>query len=110
DRGPMTTRIHPTAIIDPSASIGSGAEVGPYVIIGPAVSIGDDCVVGPHAVFERNVTLGRGCRVGPGAVIGTDPQDMQYAGEETWVDVGDGTRIREYATINRGSRAGARTR
>lgn len=104
------TRIHDRAVIDPSAVIGGGAEIGPYAVIGPAVTIGDGCVIGPHVVLERNVVLGRGCRLGAGAAVGTDPQDLKYAGEETWVEIGDGTRIREYVTVNRGTGEGGLTR
>lgn len=106
----MTSRIHPSAVIDRGASLGGDVEIGPYVVIGPAVTIGDRSIIGPHAVLERNVVLGPGCRLGAGAVIGTDPQDLKYGGEETWVEIGEGTRIREYATVNRGSRPSARTR
>ena len=103
------SRIHLTAVIDPSAVIGARAEIGPYAVVGPAVTIGDDCVIGPHSVLERNVVLARHCRLGPGAVVGTDPQDLKYAGEETWVEIGEGTRIREYATVNRGTGKAGRT-
>ncbi|MSR07850.1 MAG: acyl-ACP--UDP-N-acetylglucosamine O-acyltransferase [Gemmatimonadetes bacterium] len=106
----MTPRIHPSAVIDPGAAIGGEVEIGPYAVIGPAVTIGDRSVIGPHAVLERNVVLGPRCRLGPGVVIGTDPQDLKYDGAETWVEIGEGTRIREYATVNRASRPSARTR
>lgn len=103
------SRIHETAVIDPGTAIGSGVAIGPYAVVGPSVSIGDGCVVGPHAVLERNVMLGSACRLGPGVVLGTDPQDLKYAGEETWVEIGSGCRIREYATINRGTGKSGRT-
>src|SRR5262249_42047847 len=111
DRRQMSSPdVHPTAIIDPGARIADGVEVGPYCVVGPAVRIAAGGVIGPPAVIERNVVLGHRCRLGAGAVLGSDPQDAKYAGEETWVDVGDGTRIREYATINRGTGKGGRTR
>lgn len=102
-------RIHQTAVIDPRADIGTGVEIGPYAVVGPSVAIGDGCVIGPHAVLERNVILGPACRLGAGSVVGTDPQDLKYAGEETWVEVGGGTRIREYVTVNRGTGRSGRT-
>jgi UDP-N-acetylglucosamine acyltransferase len=58
---------------------------------------------------ERNTTLGTGVKVGYGTVIGNDPQDLKYQGEETWVEVGDHTVLREYCTINRGSAATGKT-
>jgi len=96
-------KVHPTAIVDPGAELGADVEVGPYVIIGPSVTIGDRSVLAPHAIVERNVRLGAGCRVGAGSIVGGDPQDLKWKGEETWVEVGDGTVVREYATINRGT-------
>jgi UDP-N-acetylglucosamine acyltransferase len=99
----ITPGIHPTALIDPSAEIGRDVEIGPWVIIGPQVTVGDGSQVSARATLERNVRVGARVRVGVGAVLGGDPQDLKYRGEETWVDIGDDTVIREYATINRGT-------
>lgn len=96
-------RIHPTAIISSDAELGDEVEVGPFVIIGEGCAVGDGSVLAPRATLERNVTLGRGVKVGIGSVLGGAPQDLKYAGEETTVEIGDGTVIREYATINRGT-------
>jgi UDP-N-acetylglucosamine acyltransferase len=71
--------------------------------VGDGCTIGTGCVVAPRATLERNVTLGRSVRVGIGTILGGAPQDLKYAGEETTVEIGDGTVIREYATINRGT-------
>lgn len=95
--------IHPTAIIDSSARLGEGVSVGPYSIIGPAVEIGDRCHIAGHVVIARNTRLGRDNRIFQFASIGEDPQDKKYAGEETWLEIGDSNVIREYATINRGT-------
>lgn len=103
------TQIHPTAIVHPDASLGAGVEIGPYAVVGPQVTLGDHSVLGHHAVLERNVRMGARCRVGPSSVIGGDPQDVKYAGEETWVEVGDDTRIREFVTVNRGTTQSFRT-
>ena len=101
----MSARIHPTAIVDPGASLGREVEIGPFAIIGPNVIIGDGCHVMARATLERNVRLGAGVQVGIGSVLGGEPQDLKFGGEETWVEVGEGSRIREYATINRGTAA-----
>lgn len=101
--------IHRTALIDPAAQLGQEVSVGPYVVIGPRVTIGDRCVIGPHGVLERNVRLGEGVQVGAGTILGGAPQDLKYQGEETWVEIGDGTIIREYCTINRGTPATGKT-
>jgi UDP-N-acetylglucosamine acyltransferase len=98
-----TMRIHDTAIVHPDAVLGEGVEIGAYAIVGPNVTVGDGCVIAPRAVLERNVRLGRGVRIGIGSIIGGDPQDLKFRGEETWVEIGDGTVIREYSTINRGT-------
>jgi UDP-N-acetylglucosamine acyltransferase len=103
------SRIHPSAIIDRSAELGQDVEVGPFAIIGPNCSIADGCVIAPHAVIERNARLGRGVKVGTGSIIGGDPQDLKFGGEETWVEIGDRTVVREYSTINRGTLQSLRT-
>ena len=101
--------IHPTALIDPSARLGTGVTVGPWAIIGPQVTVGDRCRIGPRATLQRNVRLAEDVRIGDGAILGGDPQDLKYGGEETWVEVGQGTIIREYTTINRGTAATYKT-
>jgi UDP-N-acetylglucosamine acyltransferase len=101
--------IHRTALVDPKAHLGHDVTIGPYAIVGPRVTVGDRCTVAAHAVLERNVKLGAGVKVGYGAVIGNDPQDLKYQGEETWVEIGDGTVVREYCTINRGTSATGKT-
>jgi UDP-N-acetylglucosamine acyltransferase len=99
------TEIHPTAIVDSGAELGPGVQVGPWAMIGPGVVIGEETVVGPGVLIERDTTVGRECRFHKGAVVGTDPQDLKYGGEETRLEVGDRTVIREYATLNRGTSA-----
>jgi UDP-N-acetylglucosamine acyltransferase len=97
------SRIHPTAIVSTDAELGAGVEIGAFAIVGEGCTIGDGCVIAPRATLERNVTLGTEVKVGIGTILGGAPQDLKYAGEETTVEIGDGTVIREYATINRGT-------
>jgi UDP-N-acetylglucosamine acyltransferase len=97
------SRIHPTALIDPSAQIGQDVEIGPWAMIGPQCIVGDGCRIGGRVTLERNVRLGQRVSLGVGAVLGGDPQDLKFRGEETWVEIGDDTTVREYATINRGT-------
>jgi UDP-N-acetylglucosamine acyltransferase len=99
----LMTRIHPTAIVDDSAVLGNDVEVGAFAIVGPGCTLGDGCVIAPRATLERNVTLAARVKVGIGSVLGGDPQDLKYRGEVTTVEIGEGTVIREYATINRGT-------
>jgi UDP-N-acetylglucosamine acyltransferase len=99
----MTVTIHPTAIVHANAQIGDGTDIGAFAIIGEHCVIGENCVIAARATLERNVTLGNGVKVGVGTVLGGDPQDLKYKGEHTTVEIGDGTTIREYSTINRGT-------
>ena len=101
--------IHRTALVDPTAELGADVSVGPYCVIGPRVTVGERCTIAAHAVLERNTRVGDGVKIGYGTVIGNDPQDLKYKGEETWVEIGNGTIIREYSTINRGSTATGKT-
>ena len=101
--------IHRTALIDPTAELGADVSVGPYCVIGPRVTVGERCGIAAHAVLERNTRVGDGVKIGYGTIIGNDPQDLKYKGEETWVEIGSGTIIREYCTINRGSTATGKT-
>jgi UDP-N-acetylglucosamine acyltransferase len=96
-------RIHPTAIISPDAEIAADAEIGAFAIIGEGCTVGPGNVIAPRATLERNVTLGHSVKVGIGTILGGAPQDLKFTGEETTVEIGDGTVIREYATINRGT-------
>jgi UDP-N-acetylglucosamine acyltransferase len=101
----MTIRVHPTAVVDPSAELGADVVVEAFAIVGPQAVIGQGTTVGPRVIIEGRTTLGNGCAVGAGSVIGTAPQDLKYRGEPTTVRIGDDTVIREYATINRGTSA-----
>ena len=99
----MTARIHSTAIISAEAEIGADVEIGPYAIVGDNCVVGDGCTIAPRATLERNVTLAANVKVGIGTILGGLPQDLKFAGEETTVEIGEGTVIREYTTINRGT-------
>ncbi|HEX4633421.1 MAG TPA: acyl-ACP--UDP-N-acetylglucosamine O-acyltransferase [Gemmatimonadales bacterium] len=101
--------IHATALIDGKAELGSDVEVGPYAVIGPRVTVGDGTRIAAHAVVECNARIGAGVRIGVGTVVGGPPQDLKYKNEETWVEIGDQTVIREYSTVNRGSTATGKT-
>jgi len=98
-----STSIHPTAIVSPHAKLGARVEIGPFAIVGEGCEIGDDCHINARATLERDVKLGTGVKVGIGSILGGHPQDLKYAGEHTTVEIGDGTVIREYVTVNRGT-------
>jgi len=95
--------IHPSAIVSPDAEIASDVEIGAFAIIGENCSIASGCVISARATLERNVSLAKNVQVGIGTILGGLPQDLKFAGEETSVEIGEGTVIREYTTINRGT-------
>jgi len=103
------SNIHPTAIIDPSASIWASVMVGPYCVIGKDVVIGEGTILLNHVTVQCNTTIGSGNKIFPYAVIGGDPQDKKYAGEETTLTIGDDNEIREHVTIHRGTGKGGGT-
>lgn len=98
--------IHPTAIVAPTARLGSGVTIGPYSTIGDQVTLGDGTTVGGHVVIEGGVEVGRNCRIFSHAVLGSEPQDLKFRGEKSMLIVGDGTIIREFATLNRATSGG----
>lgn len=106
----MSSTIHATAVVDAGASIGNGVEIGPYSVIGPNVELGDGCRLGAHVVLERNVRLAGEVQVGSGCVLGGAPQDLKFQGEETWVEIGARTVIRELSTVNRATHYSGTTR
>jgi UDP-N-acetylglucosamine acyltransferase len=96
-------RIHPTAFVDKQAELDEDVVVSAFAYIGPKVYIGKGTIIKPHAYIEENTKIGKNNIIGPYAVIGTPPQHLEYKGEETWVEIGDGNIIREFATIHRGT-------
>jgi UDP-N-acetylglucosamine acyltransferase len=98
--------IHATAVVDPSAKLGTNVEIGPFCVIGPDVELGDGVVVHSHAVITGRTTLGPECKVFPFASIGQAPQDVKFHGEPSTLTIGAKTIIREHATINPGTEGG----
>ena len=99
----MSARVHPTAIIASDAQLGDDVEVGAFAIIGDGCEVAEECVIAPRAILERNVRLAPRVRIGVGSVIGGDPQDLKFKGENTTVEIGEDSVVREYSTINRGT-------
>ena len=98
--------IHSTAIIDSKAQIDSNVQIGPYSIVGKDVAIGSGTVIGPHVVIDPYVTIGKDCNIFQYAAIGATPQSLKFEGEKTFVKIGQGTIIREFVTIHRGTKFG----
>lgn len=95
--------ISPLASIHPDAKLGTNVIVEPFAVIHDKVSIGDGTHIMSHAVIMPFSTIGKNCKIFPGATIGGIPQDLKYRGEETTVEIGDNTTIRECVTVNRGT-------
>lgn len=80
--------------------------MGPFSIVGEGVSVGADTIIGPHAVLEGRTTIGKKNRIFQFASVGTVPQDLKYDNEDSELIIGDRNKIRECATIHRGTRGG----
>lgn len=117
----MTTYVHETAILGQGVELGTDVVVGPHCVIGEGTRIGDGTEIGPQATIGGGVSIGSANRIGPKihisgltrigdenkifgqASLGTEPQDLSYEGEPTWLEMGDRNTVREFVTINRGT-------
>lgn len=95
--------IHPTAIIDASATVHETVVVGPWSVVGPGVSIGEGSVLESHVVVKGPCTIGRNCHIYQFSTIGEATPDLKYKGEETTLTIGDNNIFREGVTIHRGT-------
>ena len=98
--------IHKTAIIDSKAKINSNVSIGAYSIIGPNVEIGEYTKIQTHVSIVGNTKIGKENNIYPFASIGNDPQDLKFDGEQTKLEIGNNNKIREYVTINSGTKGG----
>ena len=98
--------IHSTAIVDPATKIPASCRIGPYCIVGAGVDLGESCELVSNVVLDGPTRMGSHNKIYPFAVVGMDPQDVTFAGETTWLEMGDHNVIREYVTINRGTAKG----
>jgi len=103
-------KIHPTAIIEDGARLGADVEVGPHACVGKDVVIGDGTVVRQGAIIDGHTTIGRECQIFPYACIGMKTQDLKYQeGSVSYVEIGDRTVVREFATVHLGTADGEKT-
>ncbi len=100
---------HTLKQVHPNAIIGENVKIGPFVTIEEDVVIGQGTEIGPNVCILNGTRLGRNCKIFPGAIIGSIPQDLKFQGENSFLEIGDNVIIREYSTINRGTRANYRT-
>jgi UDP-N-acetylglucosamine acyltransferase len=99
----MASRIHPTAVIDPSAEIGADVEIGPYCVVHAGVRLGDGCWLQNHVTLAGPLTVGKGNRFFAFGSIGQQTQDLKYKGEPTYCEIGDDNTFREFVTVHRGT-------
>ena len=99
--------IHPTAIIDAAAQLGSGVTIGAYSVVGPHVTLCDGVKLHSHVVIDGFTTVGAGCEVYPFAVLGATPQHTRYDGEPSELHIGSNCVIREHVTMHPGTAIGA---
>jgi UDP-N-acetylglucosamine acyltransferase len=97
------TVIHPSSVVDPSASLGDGVEIGPFCHVGPGVEIGPNSKLLGHVTVAGPTKIGAGNTFYPYTSIGQRSQDLKYAGEPTYLEIGTGNSFREFCTVNRGT-------
>lgn len=103
--------VHPGAFVDPAARLGAGVVVGPGAMIGPHARIGEGTQIGSHVMVSGWTRIGRDCRIHHAAALGGPPQDLKYmGGAASYLEIGDRTEIREFATLNLATEPGATTR
>jgi UDP-N-acetylglucosamine acyltransferase len=102
--------IHPTAVVDPAAEIDSDVVIGPYCVIGRDVSIGAGCWLQNQVTICGPVKIGTGNRFHSFCSIGQQTQDLKYAGEPTYLEIGEDNCFREFVTVNRATAVGSVTR
>ena len=91
--------------IHPNAKIGKNVKIGPFVTIEEDVIIGDGTEIGPNVCIFNGTRIGENCKIFPGAIVGSVPQDLKFNAEESILKIGNNVTIREYCTINRGTKA-----
>ena len=106
----MNANIHPTAIVDPSARLADGVEIGPYCVIGEHVVLGARCRLYSHVVIDGHTVLGEGNEIFPFASIGLKTQDLKWQGGVTRTEIGDYNTFRESVTVHSATGDGEVTR
>ncbi|OUS08576.1 acyl-[acyl-carrier-protein]--UDP-N-acetylglucosamine O-acyltransferase [Rhodobacterales bacterium 52_120_T64] len=101
-----TATIHPSAVIEDGAVIGANCKIGPFCLVGPNVTLGESVVLFSHVVVAGFTNIGDKTRIWPTASIGHQPQDLKYAGERTYLEIGASCMIREGVTVNPGTAGG----
>ena len=98
--------IHPTAVISKNAKIDSSVNIGPYCYIDGKVEIGKNNTLISHCYVTGNTTIGDGNTFYPFSSIGSDPQDLKFKGEKSFLQIGNNNKFRENVTVNPGTEGG----
>jgi len=103
-------QIHPTAIVDPRAQLGSGTIVGPYCVVAAEVQLGANCWLQHHVTLDGPMRAGAQNKFYAYCSVGQQTQDLKYQGEPTYLEIGDENTFREFVTINRSTSSEGKTR
>jgi UDP-N-acetylglucosamine acyltransferase len=101
--------IHPTAIVNPKAKLGENVSVGAFSIINENVEIGDNSSIASHCVIYNGARIGSNCKIFQGVSVSHIPQVSKIVDVNSFVHIGDGTTIHEFATIHKASKDGGIT-
>jgi UDP-N-acetylglucosamine acyltransferase len=96
--------IHPHTYIHQNAKVATNVKIDPFSVIHQDVEIGEGTWIGSNVTIMDGARIGKNCRIFPGAVISAAPQDLKFEGEQTTVEIGENTTIREFVTIHRGTK------
>lgn len=102
----MASQIHPAAFVAETAKIGDDVVIGPCAVVEDDVIIGDRCRIDAFASVKRFTRMGTDNHIHSYALVGGEPQDLKFAGEESWIEMGNGNSVREFATLHRGTAGG----
>lgn len=97
------------SVIHPKAKIAQNVTIEPFVTIGANVEVGAGTWIGANVTIMEGVKIGKNCKIFPGAVVGAIPQDLKFRGEQSMIEIGNNVTIREYCTLNRGTKANDKT-
>ena len=101
--------ISPKAEINPKARIGKNVTIYPFAYIEDDVEIGDDCVIYPYVSVMKGTRIGRGNKIFQNTVLGAEPQDFNFRGDDSVLVIGDYNCIRENVVINRATFSDGKT-
>jgi UDP-N-acetylglucosamine acyltransferase len=105
----MPAKVHPTAVVESTAELGSDVEIGPFAYVGGRVVLGDGTRLHHHASVEGNTVVGKNCEVFAHACLGGKTQDLKFKGGNPGVRIGDRNQFREYVTVHSGTDENAMT-